>query len=138
MITGIIIFNTVYSCFQLSSSAVARSWGVKLQTYLTSAPVEDKGVNIFGGLLETFTVAIFYCGISVGQLTVNIFTSAKVVLILFMIVVGFSLWVPGLAIAPAPSGYPIQWQYSHDHCPRDSNFSLSSHCILFLPGIIEQ
>ena len=52
---------------QLSSSAVARSWGVKLQTYLSSAPVDDSGINLFGGLLETFCVAVFYGGVSIGS-----------------------------------------------------------------------
>eukprot|EP01035_Chromulina_nebulosa_P031379 gene31379-41830_t len=88
----------------LSSSAVARSWGVKLQTYLRSAPVDDSGINLFGGLLETFCVAVFYGGVSIGQLTVNVFTSAKVLLICFMVVVGLFLWSPEFIATSPPAG----------------------------------
>jgi len=78
---------------------------VKLQTYLTSTRVADTGVNVFAGLLELCTVGIFYGGVGVGQLAVNVFTTLKVLLICFMIVVGLWLWTPGLVAAdPAPMG----------------------------------
>ena len=59
-------------------------------------------VNFIEVLCPSALNVLFACA---GQLTVNIFTSAKVLLICFIVVVGLSLWSPGFISTPPPAGY---------------------------------
>ena len=59
-------------------------------------------VNFIKVLCPSALNVLFACA---GQLTVNIFTSAKVLLICFMVVVGLSLWSPGFISTPPLAGY---------------------------------
>jgi APA family basic amino acid/polyamine antiporter len=82
--------------FGVSSSAVARSWGDKLVTWLdetfsvSASVLSPGGVNITGGLIQAVCAAILYLGVRESKLTTNFFTVMKMVLVSFMIIAGFS------------------------------------------------
>jgi APA family basic amino acid/polyamine antiporter len=92
--------------YGISGAAVARSWGDKVVTYansfdnvnISNSTLLGSGddwvgsINILAGLLQIICVIILLAGIDVGKLTVNIFTAGKVILILFMIIAGISMF----------------------------------------------
>lgn len=86
--------------YGLSASAVARSWGDKVTYWVnslggsTTSVLDDYGINLFAGFISFVCVIILLMGANVGKLTVNIVTIVKVLLIIFMISVGFSLFQP--------------------------------------------
>jgi amino acid transporter len=99
--------------YSISGAAVARSWGDKvvewfhhhhdnnygnlrennddnddtIETYL-----EPHGINLLGGLVSAISVALLLAGVQESKQVTNFFTITKVVLVLFMIVAGLSLF----------------------------------------------
>jgi amino acid transporter len=79
---------------------VARSWGEKIVNWtemvnISIWPPMDPGVagiNIFAGLLQAACVGLLLLGVEMGKLTVNFFTILKMILVLFMIIAGLSLF----------------------------------------------
>ena len=116
--------------YGISGSAVARSWGDKVNAYIASlyiAQVESVsgtdfnkqlhpfwnpfspgyGVNIFAGLLQVAVVLVLLAGVDIGKFAVNTFTIVKIILVIFMIVTGLALFQPqnlASASAWAPKG----------------------------------
>ena len=116
--------------YGISGSAVARSWGDKVNAYIASlyaAQIESVsgtditkqlhtfwnpfspgyGVNVFAGLLQVAVVLILLAGVDIGKFAVNTFTIVKIILVLFMIVTGLALFQPSnlsSASAWAPKG----------------------------------
>lgn len=84
--------------YGISASAVARSWGDKVTYWVSSlggsteSVLDDYGINFFAGFISFVCVVILLLGAHVGKLTVNVITIVKVVLIIFMISVGFALF----------------------------------------------
>ena len=67
--------------------------------------MNDSGINVYAGLLMLSTVIIFLFGVNIGKIVINTFTVMKVVLIVFMIVTGFSLFQPSyITTLIAPMG----------------------------------
>ena len=116
--------------YGISGSAVARSWGDKVNAYIASMmtpSVTDDignvvvhntvtpfwnpfnpgyGINIFAGLLQVAVVLILIAGIDIGKFAVNSFTIMKIILVLFMIFGGLMLFQPSnLSGGWAPMGY---------------------------------
>jgi basic amino acid/polyamine antiporter, APA family len=50
------------------------------------------GINIFAGLLQSACASLLLIGVEVGKMTINIFTVLKMLLVVFMIVCGLSLF----------------------------------------------
>jgi amino acid transporter len=79
---------------------VARSWGEKIVNWtemvnISIWPPLDPGVagiNIFAGLLQAACVGLLLLGVEMGKMTVNFFTILKMILVLFMIIAGLSLF----------------------------------------------
>lgn len=104
--------------YGISGSAVARSWGDKVNAYIASfvtsnmqpsIPVAGDfnqhihpafwnpfspgyGINLFAGLLQVAVVIILLAGIDIGKFAVNTFTIVKIILVVFMIVSGLMLF----------------------------------------------
>eukprot|EP01040_Poterioochromonas_malhamensis_P017048 gene17048-19505_t len=93
----------------LSAAAVARSWGRKLVSLwsLTGATAIDGttttmmatttttdtwGFNLYACLLQLAAVGLFLAGKDVSKMVINVFTVAKVLLIVFMVAMGLSLF----------------------------------------------
>lgn len=98
--------------YGISGAAVARSWGDKLISWLQAFDSFDLWwifnpgyqINVFAGLLQFACTLLLLVGIEVGKITVNIFTVFKVILILFMIVMGFSSFRVKNIMQPPPFG----------------------------------
>lgn len=92
----------------MSAAAVARNWGVKLSNFLGQSAItsgdQDQGLNVYSGLLMAATVFLFLLGSDASKLTINIFTVVKILLILFMIACGWSLFQPRNIEHFAPMG----------------------------------
>jgi APA family basic amino acid/polyamine antiporter len=86
--------------YGISGAAVARAWGEKLNDLISPEDVpfimwdKEHGINIFAALLQISCVVILLCGVNAGKLVVNVFTLLKMVIIVFMIVAGFSVAKP--------------------------------------------
>lgn len=82
--------------YGISGAAVARSWGSKLEEYLTvvNVPFHNPGYNIsiFGCLLQVVCTVILLFGVDIGKLTTNVFTMLKLFLIVLIIIIGFTLF----------------------------------------------
>ena len=94
--------------YGISGSAVARSWGDKVNSYVTSqiqsgTPTEtpthvfwpldpSTGFNLAAGLLQLGAVCVLLAGVDIGKMTVNFFTIVKMLLVLYMIVGGLMLF----------------------------------------------
>lgn len=93
----------------ISAAAVARSWGKKLSLMIhhqIDSDADEWGFNLFACLLQTVTVLLFLTGKDISKMIINIFTVAKVLLVVFMIVMGFCLFdVKNLQ----PSFTPMGW-----------------------------
>ena len=120
--------------YGISGSAVARSWGDKVNAYIRSIMIssylkestQDRlfssenntqhneiwnpfdpgyGINIFAGLLQVVVVLILLGGVDIGKFAVNTFTIMKMILVLFMIICGLLLFQPeNLSGGWAPMG----------------------------------
>lgn len=94
--------------YGISGSGVARSWAAKLYKLIGSwwvvcyngatAPApgcnddEDYYLDPVAALITVLSVLVIVRGLDMGKLVINSFTCAKVMLVLFMIVAGFSCW----------------------------------------------
>jgi amino acid transporter len=106
--------------YGISGSAVARSWGDKVNAYIASfvasnmqasIPISGDfnqhlqpdptfwnpfspgyGINLFAGLLQIAVVIVLLAGIDIGKFAVNSFTIVKIVLVIFMIISGLMLF----------------------------------------------
>jgi amino acid transporter len=98
--------------YGLSGAAVARSWGEKVVDWAGSVGLEiwapldpGVGINIFAALLQASMVVLLLGGVNIGKNVVNFFTVVKMVLVLFMIVAGLSLFRPSNVTNWAPMGF---------------------------------
>ena len=88
--------------YGISGAAVARSWGNKLATYIVSFNggtdgipsifLPNASIGIFGAILQLLCIIILLGGVEVGKITVNFFTLLKMVLIIFIILMGLTLF----------------------------------------------
>jgi APA family basic amino acid/polyamine antiporter len=87
--------------YGISGAAVARSWGDKVVAYIRATTGDNviihifnpsQGVNFFSGLLQLGSVIVLLAGVDVGKWTVNFFTVFKIILVMFMIIAGLSLF----------------------------------------------
>ena len=85
--------------YGISGAAVARSWGDKFVLLLSccyphanSTFNPGYGVNFLAGIMQFGVMLILLGGVSVGKITVNIFTVLKMVLVMFIIVAGLCLF----------------------------------------------
>ena len=88
--------------YGVSSAAVAASWGIKLEEWLaglfetsTFAGSDFKWIaspygSIGGIAMMSLCVLILLCGSEMGKTAINVFTMAKISLVVFMIIVGFT------------------------------------------------
>lgn len=83
----------------ISGAAVARTWGVKMTDLIVNwgrskddfvFSSDNLGPNWYAGGIQLIVVIIFLCGVDVSKFTVNLFTVLKMVLVLFIIVCGFT------------------------------------------------
>jgi amino acid transporter len=102
------------SCLTLecgvSAAAVARNWGNKFETFLSlmlmkthqdrekmltlAEQSEDSGFSIPGAVLMILTMFLFLSGTETSKSVLNAFTILKLLIILFMIIVGLYLYQP--------------------------------------------
>jgi APA family basic amino acid/polyamine antiporter len=61
-------------------------------------------INIFGALLQLACTFLLMAGVEIGKITINIFSCLKVVLVLFMIIAGFTYFQPSNLVPIAPYG----------------------------------
>jgi len=87
--------------YGISASAVARSWGEKLDVWTFSTfgynclPAGSYGgwvINVPAALLQALCVVVLLLGIELSKKAVNFFTTLKVLLVVFMIICGFALF----------------------------------------------
>ena len=98
--------------YGISGAAVARSWGDKVNSYITHhvvAPTNSEGnmdtdkslwnpfdstngVNYMAGLLQFLVMLVLLGGVDLGKITVNIFTMIKMLLVVYMISAGLVLF----------------------------------------------
>ncbi|TYZ60967.1 hypothetical protein PybrP1_005322 [[Pythium] brassicae (nom. inval.)] len=83
--------------YAVSGAGVARSWGDKVEEWLLlDYPEKDfhwlnlKYANILGGLVQFLSMVVLLLGVRFGKAFVNTVTIIKVVVVLFIIVVGFA------------------------------------------------
>ena len=89
--------------YGVSASAVARSWGSKVALYISdwgvpiTEPSDDipsasnmYGINYFAGVIAFACVALLLIGTNAGKYTVNFITLLKILLVLFMMITGFT------------------------------------------------
>ena len=81
--------------YGINASAISRSWGDKMNYVLLKFgsnigfTMSSYGVSVFGGLLLVLCTFLLLLGAETGKTTINIFTTLKVLLVIFMIVGGF-------------------------------------------------
>ncbi|KAL7452728.1 hypothetical protein ACHAWC_004453, partial [Mediolabrus comicus] len=100
--------------FLLSGSAVARSWGDKVVEWLrVELSVSDEylsilqpgyGINPMACLVSIITTLLVMMGVKESKIVTDIFTWAKVLLVIFMTVGGFVLFDPSNMTPLAPNG----------------------------------
>ena len=87
--------------YGISGSAVARSWGDKISTYIVSINGSENGIpsiflpnsfGIFGAVLQLLCILVLLGGVEIGKITVNFFTLLKMMLIVFIIIAGLALF----------------------------------------------
>ncbi len=81
----------------MSASAVSRSWAEKVAAYVNSSSTVTEDVpgylvNILGGAMMLICVLITSSGLELSKEVVSFFVVLKVVLLLFMILMAFSVW----------------------------------------------
>lgn len=94
----------------MSSAAVARSWGEKLVAWISNTFDTNlstpNDINLYGGALQFACVLVMLRGVNLSKMTINVFTVAKVGLVIFLIVAGLLLF-NGENLRPfSPSGFP--------------------------------
>ena len=90
-----------------AASAVSRSWGDKAVEYIVETwpsskewmPDVDNDTNPFAFLIAAATVGLLLCGVKESKRVANVFTTLKVALVIFMVIVALwytkpSNWVP--------------------------------------------
>ncbi len=92
--------------FGVSSAAVARSWGDKLETWLGDSfdvspdVISPGGVNIAGGFIQFVCAAVLVAGLQASKQVTNIFTVLKMLLVVFMVLAGLMAFdVSNLSVA---------------------------------------
>ncbi|CAM9293389.1 unnamed protein product [Phaeothamnion confervicola] len=99
--------------YGISGAATARSWGDKMSLYIRGAAAPDAdldwllepgGINLMAVLMQAACVGIVLCGMDASKRTVNFFCILKLGVILFMVIVAFSLYRPENLIPFAPAG----------------------------------
>lgn len=100
--------------FLLSGSAVARSWGDKVVEWLrVELSVSDEylsilqpgyGINPMACLVSIVTTLLVLMGVKESKIVTDIFTWAKVLLVIFMTVGGFVLFDPSNMTPLVPNG----------------------------------
>jgi basic amino acid/polyamine antiporter, APA family len=118
------VFAFVAGCcltleYGVSSAAVARNWGDKLGAWIAHLkgegdaqglpaslwrPAAD-GVNLYAGMIEAACLLVMLRGLSLSKLTVDVFTVAKLLLVVGMTAGGFLLYRPAHMKPFAPSGF---------------------------------
>jgi amino acid transporter len=68
-------------------------------------PNTNGGINIFAGLLQLGCIIFLLQGVDVSKVTINFFTVFKLILIAFMIVMGFAHFEPANLVPFAPFGF---------------------------------
>ena len=116
-----------HSCLTLeygiSSAAVARNWGDKLGAWVNHMHPYDaskgsvwhpgsgeatgffRDFNIYAGAIELVCMCIMLRGMNVSKITVDVITVAKLLLVVFMTISGFSFLRPSNLEPFAPSGF---------------------------------
>jgi amino acid transporter len=84
--------------YGVSGSGVARSWATKVQEWLVDEHPEhtyqwlnEDYTNLLGALIMALCVGILLMGVRFGKWFVNVITSIKVVVVLFIIIAGFAV-----------------------------------------------
>lgn len=116
-----------HSCLTLeygiSSAAVARNWGDKLGAWVNHISPHDaskgsiwhpgsgeatgflRDFNIYAGAIELVCMCIMLRGLNLSKMTVDVVTVAKLCLVVFMTIGGFSVFRPSHLTPFAPSGF---------------------------------
>jgi APA family basic amino acid/polyamine antiporter len=87
--------------YGVAASAVAVSWGDKLSLLINTS--QPQHVNIAAGLLQFLCVLVLLAGLDVSKRVVNVFTVAKLVLVILMTAGGLCLLKPANLSSP-PAG----------------------------------
>jgi len=109
--------------YGLSSSAVARNWGDKLGAWVNHMHPHDaskgsvwhpgsgeatgffRDFNIYAGAIELVCMCIMLRGLNLSKMTVDVVTVAKLLLVVFMTIGGFTVFKPRHLEPFAPSGF---------------------------------
>ena len=84
--------------YGVSGAAVARSWGDKVVYAIVQGGVDGFGwlnnehCSIAAGAVQFLSVLLLLFGLSLGTKTIKVITAVKVILVLFMIIAGFTLF----------------------------------------------
>jgi APA family basic amino acid/polyamine antiporter len=87
--------------YGVSGAAVARSWSDKVFKWILSlnqnlgyleAYLSNENADLLGGFIQIASVATLLAGVSLGKRSVNFITAVKVLLVFFMVIVGFYLF----------------------------------------------
>lgn len=87
--------------YGVSGAAVARSWSDKVFKWILGLNsslgyiekyISNEQVDLLGGIIQILAVSTLLAGVSLGKRSINFITCVKVLLVLFMIVVGFTLF----------------------------------------------
>lgn len=84
--------------YGMSGSGVARSWATKVQDWLVEEHpshswqwLNEDYTNLLGALIMALCVAVLLFGVRVGKWFINVITTVKVAIVLFMIIAGFAI-----------------------------------------------
>ncbi|KAH7474052.1 hypothetical protein PRIC1_014369 [Phytophthora ramorum] len=84
--------------YGISGSGVARSWATKVQDWLVEEHPEhtyqwlnEDYTNLLGAVMMALCVGVLLMGVRFGKWFVNVITTIKVVVVLFIIIAGFAL-----------------------------------------------
>ena len=87
--------------YGVAAAAVAVSWGDKLGLFLNAS--QPQHVNLAAGLLQFLCVLVLLAGLDISKRVVNVFTVAKLVLVILMTLGGLCLLKPANLSSP-PAG----------------------------------
>ena len=98
--------------YGISGAAVARSWGEKFGAWLADVNIPMPGfmnpkcgINVWAGVVQAVCTILMMAGVELSKLTINFFSTLKVVLVLFMIGMGFAYFRSENVADVAPYGY---------------------------------
>ncbi|KAF4320098.1 hypothetical protein JM18_004338 [Phytophthora kernoviae] len=87
--------------YGVSGSGVARSWATKVQDWLEEEHPEhsyqwlnEDYTNLLGAVMMALCVGVLLMGVRFGKWFVNVITSIKVLVVLFIIIAGFAYMEP--------------------------------------------